>query len=41
MNVYDSNKIEDLLTNSGYLKSSNTQDADILIFYTYSFIHAT
>lgn len=34
MNVYDSNKIEDLLTNSGYLKSSNTQDADILIFYT-------
>lgn len=34
MNVYDSNKISDLLTMAGYTHTLNPKDADIIIFYT-------
>jgi tRNA-2-methylthio-N6-dimethylallyladenosine synthase len=34
MNVYDSRKIEDILIDSGYIRASDINIADIVIFYT-------
>ena len=34
MNVYDSEKIVELMTNNGYRKSSNPEESDIAIFNT-------
>ena len=34
MNVYDSEKIVELMTNNGYRQSSNLEESDIAIFNT-------